>query len=177
MSQTAELIIREARGEDVSSITRIWQRRIEASLGATVEYVNRENWFAEQVNGHDQLFKIWLAVVDEQIMGWQGLLPTHNNPVLAKVTAQSSTYVDPDCHFRGIATALIKTATSHADVSGLHFIVGDIAIDNSAMRHICQKAGWIEIGCIPAGKKVPEWPERVSVVYVASINSDFQPGD
>jgi L-amino acid N-acyltransferase YncA len=165
-------LVREAVDRDWEAIHAIWLSGSTVSLGFAADFPEAATWLRTAVNSQNSIFKFWVAEnVGGQIVGWQSLMPTRNNPVMRTLVAESSTYCSLTLGEHGLGTQLIEIASRHADNSPLQYIVGTISEGNAAMRKIVAKAGWKEIGQIPASDKPPACPQAVFVVYVAKAQA------
>jgi L-amino acid N-acyltransferase YncA len=168
ISPTTPIRLRVATNEDANAIVYIWRKEVASSLGFEIELPEVEPFFCQCIQEQSDASKFWVAIDHvSKVLGWQSLRPTRANPIMRRLVAESSTYVDSSCGIRGVGTALIHMASHHADTSSLQYVTGYISANNSAMRSIVSKAGWIEVGKVPPSMKEPFAPEAIFVIYVA----------
>ena len=86
--------IRRAELSDLQSIVDIWIAGIASGFGITkarsyscslIEHALR--FFAAKLKIQSEVFGIWVAICDDQIVGWQGLYPCRNDPIEALTVA------------------------------------------------------------------------------------------
>jgi L-amino acid N-acyltransferase YncA len=167
-SPHAPIGLRLATNEDADIITDIWRKGVASSLGFEAELPEVKDYFSQCIQEHSDTSKFWVALDHEQnVIGWQSLRPTRANPIIRRLVAESSTYVDPKYGIHGVGTALIQMASHHADISTLQYLTGYISANNTAMRRIVSKAGWLEVGRVPPSMKAPIAPEASFWIYIA----------
>src|SRR5579863_7183781 len=99
--------IRQSTVDDLGEVVRIWREGSTASLGIDLPDGDYPAYFAAKIRDQDDTFQLWVQEdSDGSIMGWQSLFPFRNNPVVARLMAESSTYVCPRHHGKGVGRSL-----------------------------------------------------------------------
>lgn len=164
--------IREAKVEDLENINFYWRSEIEMALAIDLDPVMEiqeqryKKAFEPKFNEVTDIFKIWVAELDGKIVGWQYLLPFENNPALHEVTAEVSTYVDPEHKVMGVGKELLKNMERHVLGTPLQYVVGYVSEGNEAMNSFAMELGFEKVGTFPPPKKKPFWHPGVMYVYV-----------
>ena len=150
----SQIDIRLAKDEDFETIFRIWLDGIENSFDKNViaETVLKDK-FKENFNSRKGIFNFWIAEHNNEILGWQSLIKTSYNPFRENLYAESSTYIDKQCRFKGVGQMLIDYVMKEAEKSQLEYILGFVSVANKAARKITKETGWVEIGEIPRSLK------------------------
>jgi len=161
--------LRDATNDDADAIVEIWRKGMSVSLGFGADFPEAEPYFRQCIQEQSDTSKFWVATDHAgKVLGWQSLRPTRANPIMRNLVAESSTYVDHTYETRGVGTALLQIAMQHADRSSLHYVIGYMSTNNSRMRSIVSKAGWVEVGTVPPSRKEPFAPESIFVLYTAA---------
>lgn len=172
MANELSISIREANVKDLENINFYWRSEIEMALAidldpvAEVQEERFKRAFRDKFNEVSDIFKIWVAELDGKIIGWQYLLPFDNNPALHEVTAEVSTYVDPEHKAMGVGTSLLRNMEAHVLKTPLQYVVGYVSKGNDAMQEFAEKLGFQVVGNFPPPKKKPFWHPSVMYVYV-----------
>jgi phosphinothricin acetyltransferase len=139
------VIIRQAALRDLDAITAIYNDAIVRTTATfDIEPKNSEQqtaWF----NEHDSKYKILVAEVDTEIIGWASLSRWSDRCAYAD-TAECSVYVQEDKRNRGTGRKLLDALVDEARESGLHTLIARIAEGNGASIHLCELAGFRHIG-------------------------------
>ena len=167
MSNT-DLLIRQSLSTDFNEIFDIWligqqsSLNIELSIDEAEKYKERlKKLFVEQ----DDNFKFFVATANNEIIGWQYLMPTENNPWLRNLVAESSTYVRRDYVNSGVGVSLIKKAMKSAKSSDICQIVAKVRRENESVIKMLQVLGWEIIGETKAANKKPGVPYFIYLIY------------
>ena len=145
----------------------IYNKGIQQTIGSVLNTPFIDVIFNEYFSQVDNTFKIWVAVQDGSIVGWQSLLPNRINPVIRSVFAESIICVDPKNGNSGIATHLLKHAIEHAKRKNIHYIFGYIDTENIKAKKLVEKIGFTKVGKIEGAEKA-NIPSQV--LYVHYIN-------
>lgn len=143
------MLIRAARLSDLDAITRIYdEATVSGTSNCDLTPRTRERarrWFEEHVSP----FAIWVAQLDDEIVGWTALSPYDPKPCFRR-TATSSTYVFSADRGRGIGTALRRHLIAEARRRGFHSLVNRIFADNEVSVALTKKLGFSQVGYMHA---------------------------
>ena len=147
--------IRLATENDFETIFSIWLDGINNSFEYNeVDEDNLKEKFTSNFNQRQGIFNFWVAMdTENNILGWQSLIKTSNNPFRQNTYAESSTYISKSNRFKGVGKMLLDYVMKEAEMSSLEYVIGFVSITNEAARKITKETGWIEVGQIPASKK------------------------
>lgn len=155
MSVKSGVNIRIAIQEDLPKVLSIWLDGIINSFDPdTISQAELEADFTSNFDQRAGIFNFWVAEDNENnILGWQSLIRTSNNPFRKNNYAESSTYISMDNRYKGLGKDLLQHVINEAENSPLEYIVGFISITNTAALRITKETGWIEVGLIPPSAK------------------------
>ena len=159
--------IKEANINELPAMIEIYNKGVRQSVGSVLNTPFIDVIFNEYFSQVDNTFKIWVAVQDGTIVGWQSLLPNRINPVIRSVFAESIICVDPKHENSGIATQLLQHSINHAKTHKIHYIFGYIDTENVSAIKLVEKLGFTEVGKI-AGAEKANIPAQI--LYVHYIN-------
>lgn len=122
--------IRLANDEDFETIFQIWLDGVDNSFDTTLfdADVIREE-FTKNFNKRIDIFNFWVAGNNNEILGWQSLIKTSNNPFRKNLFAESSTYISKHCRLKGVGKMLIDYVMKEAEKSELEFVTGFVSVD------------------------------------------------
>jgi len=149
-----KILIRLANDADFDAIFLIWLDGIENSFDKNTfdEAVLKEK-FNLNFNNREGIFNFWVAILGNEIIGWQSLIKTSYNPFRENTYAESSTYIKRNCRFKGLGQLLIAYVMKEAENSQLEYVIGFISVSNLAARKITKETGWVEVGEVPPSLK------------------------
>lgn len=149
-----DIEIRLAVEDDFETIFSIWMDGIENSFNKDLidEAILKEK-FSRNFQNRCGIFNYWVAIKDNEILGWQSLTKFSYNPFKENIYAESSTYISRKCRFKGIGQLLIGYVMQQAEKSQLEYIAGFVSTANMAARKITKETGWVEIGEMPLSLK------------------------
>ena len=154
-----KITIRRACPTDVVLIAEIWAQGQQAATIREKTQAEIEAFYLPYLRDQRQQFGIWLAVEtqagQEQVLGWQALLPCRPHPLFAHCFAQSSTYIHRDARSRGVGRLLLTYVTEQAGTHGLTHILGYVSVENAPSRHLVESLGWTLIGEVPSDAEGP----------------------
>jgi L-amino acid N-acyltransferase YncA len=159
--------IKEAHINELPVMIEIYNKGIRQSIGSVLNTPFIDVIFNEYFSQVDHTFKIWVAVQDGNIVGWQSLLPNRINPVIRSVFAESIICVDPQYANSGIATQLLEHAINHAKTHKIHYIFGYIDTENTSAIKLVEKLGFTEVGKINGTEKA-SIPSQILYVHYLS---------
>jgi phosphinothricin acetyltransferase len=96
-------------------------------------------WDAAHVRGHR-----WAAVVDDEVVGWAAL--AHPHRTAGSGVAESSVYVDPRFHRRGIGGALLHRLVTESERAGFWTLEARVVDGNDASLHLHLANGFRVVG-------------------------------
>src|ERR1700722_1945202 len=134
-------VIRRATIKDLRPVVKIWLDAVQLGLGLTPPSPSEVlATFQKRLEAPEQTaYGHWVAEVDGDVAGWQGLQPCRPSPVMR--WAESGTYVSRDYVGHGIGEALIKFATEHVNSTNLTHLVGFVGARNEAMGKFLESCG------------------------------------
>ncbi|WP_246943713.1 arsinothricin resistance N-acetyltransferase ArsN1 family A [Bacillus pinisoli] len=137
--------IREATIEDLSSIQSIYNQGIEDRI-ATLETALKDdsymlNWFHQ----HQDRYKIIVAELDEEIVGFASLNP-YNARDAYKGVADLSVYISRQARGKGVGTLLLDEIEKIAINHHFHKIVLFTFPFNELGQGLYRKKGFREVG-------------------------------
>jgi L-amino acid N-acyltransferase YncA len=140
--------IRPAVPDDSPQIARIWIEGLQVSSGVSSPPTD-DTIGSFQARIREPLGKsaIWVAVLDRNVVGWQGLQDFGATQIIR--IAQSSTYVAREWHSRGVGRKLLQFAQRQAGERGIHIIIGWIKTDNRPSIALVHRLGWKYVGILP----------------------------
>jgi L-amino acid N-acyltransferase YncA len=98
-----------------------------------------ELWDATYFRGHR-----WAAVVDGEVVGWTAL--AHPHRTAGSGVAESSVYVDPRFHRRGIGTALLYRLITESERAGFWTLEARVVDGNDASLRLHLANGFRVVG-------------------------------
>jgi L-amino acid N-acyltransferase YncA len=112
-----------------------------ASGPATLETATPswELWDAAHVRGHR-----WVADVDGEVVGWAALAHAHRTA--GSGVAESSVYVDPRFHRRGIGGVLLRRLVSESERAGFWTLEARVVDGNDASLRLHLAHGFRVVG-------------------------------
>jgi L-amino acid N-acyltransferase YncA len=98
-----------------------------------------ELWDEAHVRSHR-----WAAVVDDEVVGWAAL--AHPHRTAGNGVAESSVYVDPRFHRRGIGGALLHRLVTESERAGFWTLEARVVDGNDASLHLHLANGFRVVG-------------------------------
>lgn len=164
-------IVRHATAEDLPEIDRIYEREI---LGGTATFDlepwppgARAEWFGKFADGRHPLLVCEAPPgAGSRIAGFAYYLP-YRAKAGYDATKETTIYVDPAFHRRGVATRLYSALIELARRRGVHVLVAVLGAGNDASEALHRKMGFREVGRYPeVGRKFGRWVDAISFVRV-----------
>ena len=147
MSDSTNVIIRQARPSDATAIAHIYNEAILTTVATfdtepkTAE--ERARWLAS----HDDRHPILVAEVDGAVVGWASLTEWSDRPAYAD-TAESSFYVHSTHRGRGIGRKLKEAIVDHARRLGYHTLIARITAGSIESLHLNESTGYVHVGTL-----------------------------
>jgi L-amino acid N-acyltransferase YncA len=135
------LIIRQFSKDDWSNVAEIYRQGIEtrnATFEASVP--DYETW-TKKFHAH----LLWVAVINDQVVGWAGLQPVSVRKVYEGVV-EVTIYIHSEFAGKGIGKALMNHLIEQSENSGIWTLYASIFPENTASIRLHQSAGFREIG-------------------------------
>lgn len=150
--------IRDARDEDLPGILEIHNEAVRNTTAIwdeeTVDVADRRAWLDDR---RDRGFPVLVAVSGDRIAGFAsyGVWRAKSG---YRHTVESSVYVHPDHHRKGIASALMTELISRARAARLHVMVASIESGNATSIALHERFGFRIVGVMPeVGVKFGRW--------------------
>ena len=156
------LIIRQAKIEDLSSITDVYNEAIEKTVATfdttpkTLE--EQKNWFTN----HGPKNPILVAEKEESILGWASLSKWSDRCAYSD-TAELSLYIKEKYRGQGIGRKLLEAIIQEGKKTGLHTVIARITEGNETSIHLHETVGFFHIGIM---KEVGQKFEKRLDVYL-----------
>jgi len=146
--------IRLATDNDFEDIFSIWLDGINTSFDKElIEENTLKEKFSLNYSSRQGIFNFWVAVDNQNnVLGWQSLIKTSNNPFRENTFAESSTYISNENRYKGVGKLLLDFVMKEAEKSPLEYVIGFVSIHNEAAKKITQETGWVEVGQMPPSK-------------------------
>lgn len=87
----------------------------------------------------------FVALDDDQVLGWVAVSPVSTRPVYAGVV-ELSVYVDPDARGQGVGSALLAAVIESTEAAGIWTIQTGIFPENTASMALHERAGFRVLG-------------------------------
>jgi len=128
----ANIKIRKCKTTDIDRCFNIWSGGQEESTGLRSANTKKIKKDFFNLFGHPK--SIISVVITEQnvLIGWQGLFPLLDNPLLSKYTAHISTYLNRDLMVPELGQKLTEHTISVAKKKGIENIYGWVKSNNRA---------------------------------------------
>lgn len=143
------LVIRDATRADLPAIVAIYNAAIPGRLATAdtepVSVESRRAWFDEHSPGRRP---IWVATVDDAVVGWLSFQSFYGRPAY-EATAELSVYVAPDHQRRGVGRALLARAVERGPGLGLRTLLGFIFGHNAPSLRLFASFGFERWGLLP----------------------------
>ena len=168
-----EVLIRDARADDLPAIQRILNREIIEGVAHWDEWPwsdgRRREWFEQH---RDEVMIV--AVGPHSVAGFAYLSPYRGKSGY-RFTRECSLYVDPALHRRGVARRLLAELIEQARARRLHALIGWIEAGNEASRALAREFGFNEVGVErETGYKHGRWLDTVEVQLLLQSAEEFE---
>ncbi len=170
---TLEVLIRDARADDLPAMQRILNREIVEGVAHWDEWpwsaARRREWFEQQ-----RAEVMIVAVGPHSVAGFAYLSPYRGKSGY-RFTRECSLYVDPAFHRRGVARRLLAELIERARARNLHALVGWIEAGNEASRALARESGFEEVGLErETGYKHGRWLDTVEVQLLLQSSEELE---
>lgn len=147
MSEKVSIRVRPAELSDVGAITEIYN---EAVRTLTATFDTEEKTVEEQrgwFESHDERFPVFVAEMDEQVVGWACLSRWSERPAY-DITAESTVYVREGFRGRGVGKKLKQAGIDQARRLGFHSLIARVAEGSDASLHLNREFGFRSVGTL-----------------------------
>ena len=173
MTDPLEILIRDARADDLPAIQRIYNREILEGVATWDDWpwndAQRRAWFEQQ---RDEV--VLVAVGPHSVAGF-----AYTSPYRAKFgyrfTREITFYVDPAFQRRGIGRRLLATLIERARDRNLHALIAWIEAGNEASRALVRSFGFEEVGHErETGYKHGRWLDGIDAQLLLQSTEEFE---
>ena len=150
-------MVRNAEAKDASQIASIYNYYIEnTTVSFEEKSVTREE-MESRINDYTKAYP-WLVYEENgKILGYCYATKWRVRSAY-KYSAETSVYVDKDCHGKGIGTGLYTELVRRCKEQGIHVLVAGIALPNEKSQKIHEKIGFKKIAHFEEiGRKCDSW--------------------
>jgi phosphinothricin acetyltransferase len=142
--------IRFAQIDDLRAIIDIYNQSIpsQQATGDTqpVRVEDRMSWFEDHRPDEHPIF---VAEVDEKVVGWSSLSAYRPGRAALRFTAEISYYIDLAYHRQGIGTALVEHALAACPALQIKHVFAIVLEGNEASLKLLEKMGFEQWGHLP----------------------------
>lgn len=141
--------VREAVSSDLPALVKIYNHAVENTVATfdltpfTVE--QRAPWFAQFGREHPLLVCEDAGEAGNAVVGYAYYLPYRSKPAYAR-TKETTIYVDPAHHGRGVGSLLYEELVRRAAAAGVHVLLGVLGGKNVASEALHKKFGFELVG-------------------------------
>ncbi|MGL4818570.1 MAG: GNAT family N-acetyltransferase [Bacilli bacterium] len=152
-----EVFVREATIEDLVRIREIYNFAVTETAYTFDIYEKSEQAMLEWFQRYGGRYPLIVATIDDDVCGYACLSPFRPRDGYY-YTAETSVYVDPTYHSRGIASTLVDGLLKRSKEIGFHTIIACITEGNDISVKLHQKFGFDYVGCFRhLGRKFDQW--------------------
>ncbi|PHR49178.1 MAG: hypothetical protein COA32_03770 [Fluviicola sp.] len=150
---------------DKEHLFEIWYENNQNQISDEAEIEQYRDTFNHLLQYVDGSFEIFVAVLNNEVIGYQSALPIRNNPLFWREHAVSSTFVKKKYQSGGTGYNLLKRMLKHLPDSNITLFFGQTQTSNTTMISVGKKLGFKKIGVIPISNKESLNNELVLYVY------------
>ena len=126
--------------------------------------------FAERIARYSRTHEYLVAEEDGKVIGFAYGSP-HRERAAYRWTAETSIYIDPDHHGRGIGKKLYERLLGLLRAQGIRTVLAGATLPNDASIALHRRCGFVQVGVLPSvGWKFDRWHD------VAWLACDLGPG-
>lgn len=153
----SEVVVRSAELGDLPAIVTIYNYAVRETTATfdtePVTVAGRSEWFAQFGGEHPLL----VAESAGTVTGFAYYLPFRSRPAYG-TSKESTIYVAPELHRRGVASALYAELLAVARSNGVHAMIAVLGGDNPASEALHRKFGFRFVGRLrEVGRKFDRW--------------------
>jgi phosphinothricin acetyltransferase len=132
--------------------------------------------FAARIEHYSHTHAFLVAEEDGMVAGFAYASP-HRERAAYRWTAETSVYLDPNYHGRGIGTALYEQLLALLRTQGMRLALGGVTLPNDASIALHRRCGFVQIGVFPnVGWKGGAWRDVAWLACDLNSALDHQPG-
>jgi phosphinothricin acetyltransferase len=150
------LKVRPATEDDLAHVCEIVNHFIERTVfNFRIEPQSVDEWRHQWKRMHDRF--PWLVAADDHVVGVAYAGPW-NERAAYRWTVESTVYVEPSSHRRGVGDALYTELLDRLRQQGFHSAVAVIALPNDPSVGLHERHGFVRVGrLLEAGYKWDAW--------------------
>jgi phosphinothricin acetyltransferase len=150
------LEIRPATEDDLVHVCEIVNYFIERTVfNFRIEPQNVDEWRSQWKRTHARF--PWLVATDDNVVGVAYVAPW-NDKAAYQWTVESTIYVDPSAHRRGVGDALYTELLDRLRSQGFHSAIAVIALPNEPSVRLHERHEFVRVGhLLEAGYKHDAW--------------------
>ncbi len=150
-------VVRTATKADAPAITSLLNHYIETSTSLFIlepqTLEERIAWLEERAEVHPAV----VAEIDGTFVGW-GALSVHNPRAGYRHSADTSVYVAPEQHRRGVGRAILHELIARARAGGHHTLIALCCTESTASIALHEAVGFTKAGELrEVGRKFDRW--------------------
>ena len=149
-SSKPEIHIRTAEITDLSKIVAIYNQAVPTrqSTANTIPWTveGRTPWFMDH---QPDRYPIFVAEVDDQVVGWCSLSVYRPGRKALRFTAEISYYIGNSYQGQGIGSALVSHAMDNCPTLGIKNIIAVLIDRNITSQNLLEKLGFQRWGYLP----------------------------
>ena len=150
--------IRPATLADAEAIARIYAPYVTGTVISFETDVPGADQIAERMQAYDGLYP-WFVAADDggRVVGYAYATQFRIRPAY-RFAAETSIYLDPSAHGRGIGTALYRVLLDKLTSQGFTQAIAGITLPNEASVRVHERAGFVLVGVYKdIGYKLGRW--------------------
>jgi phosphinothricin acetyltransferase len=155
-ARLSALEVRPATEDDLVHVCEIVNHFIERTVfNFRIEPQSVDEWRDQWKRLHDRF--PWLVAADDRVVGVAYAGPW-NERAAYRWTVESTVYVEPSAHRRGVGDALYTELLDRLRRQGFHSAVAVIALPNDPSVGLHERHGFVRVGqLVEAGYKWDAW--------------------
>ena len=158
-------LIREMAMNDLADVKRIYDHAIQTGTATAHRKPLSLDYHAHWLELHQKESNpVVVAELDRKCVGWNALSHYRKGREALEGVRETSYYVDPDFHRRGIASMLMEEMIGRANEMKVHTLLSFIMDGNDISKHIMQKFGFHLWGRLP-GILIVDGERRDHLIY------------
>jgi phosphinothricin acetyltransferase len=150
-------MIRDARDDDAAAVAAIYDRYVAETVITFEEEPVGAEGMLERMRGIRAKYAWIVAEEEGQVIGYAYYGPFRTRSAY-RFSAESTVYLAPQAQGRGLGTALYQEIIARAKASGIHALIGGVALPNPASEALHAKLGFRRVATFEAvGFKFGRW--------------------
>ncbi|MFC0139903.1 GNAT family N-acetyltransferase [Erwinia mallotivora] len=136
------MLVRKATEEDLGAICDIYNHAVIHTAATFDTEIKTPDYFMEFLNNSEYFHYLCVATEGDAITGFAGLYPFSRRKAYAGLS-ELTCYVHPGEHNKSIGTTLCLHVSEEASTQGLHTVLALFNTNNTHMKNICEKLGYL----------------------------------